>query len=82
MEIKTKFKIGDRVYPIKRYYTGDYRYSKYRIADMGSMIIRFISVGGNNQVIYSNAIRSEFFEHDCFATQDEAQKECDLRNGK
>lgn len=80
MEIKTRFNIGDEVYPIKKYYTGDWRKSQYRIADVGSIEIKHILVLGKQKIRYSNGIRSEFFEEDCFSTKEEAQIECDRRN--
>lgn len=86
MEIRTKFNIGDKVYPIH------IPLGKKIFMVMDKTEIKAITV-----VIVKNSIEIDYdfqwvrglkyfnnhcFEQDCFATRAEAQEECDRRNGK
>ena len=77
MEIRTKFKILDRVYIIE-IEGGKWVVLPYFLNDdctITEIIIRYEGVYyRTNLAIYS--------EKDCFWTEKEAQKECDKRNGK
>lgn len=81
MEIKTKFKQGDKVYCI------EYKSSKcddcvreeneifksYRVKEGIIKLVENVAIiTTDNRYIY---------KQDCFATKEEAQKECDKRNG-
>lgn len=77
MEKKTRFSIGDTVYPIGHFYTKDWAKSKYKV--IGSMKVRTV-YNHDNFIRYGNGCHLEYNEQDCFATETEAQKECDKRN--
>ena len=86
MEIRTKSNVGDKVYPIH------IPLGKEIFMVMDKIEIKAITV-----VIDKNGIEIDYdfqwvkglkyfnnhcFEQECFATKEEAQKECDKRNGK
>ena len=73
MEIRTKFKPNDYAYPI--FLIG----TEYK-AFSSPIRINYIRIT-KTQVFYISKWNEEFKEENCFATKEEAQKECDLRNG-
>lgn len=80
MEIKTKFQLYERVYPIEF----DKRLNKwvvipYFLDDNLCTINSFIV---NQSNIYCSLEINIFDEKDCFATEEQAQEECDKRNYK
>lgn len=77
MKIKTKFKIGKTIWCI----SND---EKWKIIDYGVIFRICADIYKKATYIdyeidkpYSNS----FSEQDCFATKEQAQKECDKRNG-
>lgn len=74
MEIKTKFKPNDHCYPICLIGT------EYK-AFSSPICIDYIRIT-ETQVFYISKWNEQFNEQDCFTTKEEAQKECDKRNGK
>ena len=80
MEIRTKFKLYQRVYPIEY----DKKLHKwvvipYYLDDELCTINCFII---KQSKIYCSMELDIFDQNDCFETEIEAQKECDRRNGK
>lgn len=77
MEIKTKFNIGDRIYLIeiigRKWIVAPY--SRNNDCTITGIVIRC-------EGVYYNTSLSIYSEKDCFVTEEEAQKECDKRNGK
>lgn len=79
MEIKTKFNVGDKVYIIYLFC------SKWKVAlDKYEIIETNIKINNSRlSVNYTMKPTLEICsEKYCFATKEEAQKECDKRNGK
>ena len=74
MEIKTKFKPNDYAYPV--YLEG----TKYKSFNSYIHIDHIIIT--EYKTIYVSKWNEQFDEQDCFATKEQAQKECDKRNGK
>ena len=83
MKIETKFNINDEIFSISR----SLEDLKWRIAE-GTFIIEEISVVKDLSVCYiitpkqKNGWQYDVREQDCFATLEEAKKECDKRNRK
>ena len=77
MEIRTKFNVGDRVYILeilcRKWVIIPYSLN-YDCA-ITEIVIRYDG-------IYYRTSLSIYSEKDCFLTKEEAQKECDKRNGK
>ena len=78
MEIRTKFKPKDKIWAIETIN------GRYFIA--GIFIVTDIKQDKNLGIIYKayrlqRKWNFQFLEQDCFATKEEAQKECERRNG-
>lgn len=76
MEIKTKFNIGDRVYIL------EILHRKWVVIPYSlnyDCVITEIAIRDDG-IYYRNCL-SIYSEKDCFLTKEEAQKECDRRNG-
>lgn len=75
MEIRTKFNVGDYIWCV------GFNYDDEEEIFFGE--IKDIKVS-HNENFYSitSCDYIEFNEKNCFATKEEAQKECDKRNGK
>lgn len=78
MEIKTKFNVGEDVFAlvyddvvICRWSIIDFHISEIKIIENIGLVYEDLSIG---------KIFNRFKEEDCFATQAEAQAECDRRN--
>ena len=67
MEIRTKFNLNDDIWYVY-YWDKEWR--------VGNMMIYQIVINANGMMY--NGI----YERSCFVTKEEAQKECDRRNGK
>jgi len=77
MKIETRFNVRDRVWAI------DWQYGKWFVDDMFTIVeIHFYEVDGKIECYYVEYCESRHNETNCFATEEEAQKECDRRNGK
>lgn len=91
MEIKTKFNIGDKVWCIDKYTEeneyiwrvdtcwGKWEIYGFRVFDDGVYCVLFEENYRNKRYFES---RYNYKEQDCFLTKEQAQKECDRRNGK
>ena len=80
MEIRTKFSIGDRLIYIYKSHKGKWIVSSYIfkvcniiITDDGYYYVDFVNI---------NIDSLEVEEQDLFVSKEEAQKECERRNGK
>lgn len=86
MEIKTKFNVGDKVYRLK-----------YTLMETENRVYRWTCVLDTINSIYTRTEKFtkiiyyfnygslggvNVLEKDCFKTREQAQKECDRRNGK
>ena len=77
MEIRTKFYIGENLFVLIN--------NDMSILDYWEVFPFYVcGVGKNrdNKTIYWNNYGFETFEENLFATKEQAQKECDKRNGK
>lgn len=74
MEIKTKFDVGDRIYPI-RYFNDEKKFCREK-----DFIVDAININTEKEIQYFDGW-FYYNEINCFATKEEAQKECDKRNG-
>jgi len=77
MEIRTKFNVGDTVYVVineKNDIMLPYIVIKKKID--------FILTAYNGENLGIRYTHNLYWEGDCFATKEEAQKECERRNGK
>jgi hypothetical protein len=82
MEIKTKFNVGDEVYTLL---LGRYKFTFYIVK---VKVLTVDTITGENKKTfisytfkYNGELRNAN-EYDCFATKEEAQKECDKRNAE
>lgn len=74
MEIRTKFNVGDKVYHIYQLLrTGTWYWLEDIISEIDYKTDLGIRYWSDNRV---------WKEQNCFATKEEAQKECERRNGK
>lgn len=83
MEIRTKFNVEDKVYRLK-----------YTLMETKNRTYKWVYVLDTISCIYTRtqkftkiiywfvSLGVETYEKDCFATKEEAEKECDRRNGK
>ena len=83
MEIRTKFNVEDKVYRLK-----------YTLMETKNRTYKWVYVLDTISCVYTRtrkftkiiywfvSLGVETYEQDCFATKEEAQKECDRRNGK
>ena len=78
MEIRTKFNIDDEVWYI------DMEQDKWFIFTGHTHKIKAIEISVVSKDYYEVEYIGLYYmrEEDCFATKEEAQKECDRRNGK
>ena len=79
MEIRTKFTVNDTVYTFNYRDSKNWEIIEDKVEKISVMIYEnYYSIGyylkGQNGLVY-------FPENGLFATEEEAQKECDLRNG-
>lgn len=91
MEIRTKFNIGDKIWFIDRY-TEKNEYIWRVITCWGKWEILGFKVFGDGVycVLFEEGYRNKqhfesreiYKEKNCFATKEQAQKECERRNGK
>lgn len=83
MIIETKFNYHNVIWVVKKrdkldkngYFIGIEYYVEKEI-------VNFIMVAYNGEILGVRYTHNLYFEQDCFATKEEAQKECDKRNGK
>lgn len=82
MEIRTKFDYNDTIFVVKeeekRDLYGCIKTNWYVVETK----VNFINIGYNGKDIGIRYTYNLYWEQDCFATEAEAQKECDRRNGK
>ena len=77
MEIETKFKVGDCIYVVDK--LCDYRVIRIRVSEIIITAKDIYYVDYEN--IAPNGYECERYnEQDCFASKEEAQKECERRN--
>ena len=83
MEIRTKFKIKDKIWAIRKQNKLWVLYKRQFIIIGFSIIPNYWSPTKKQkeEVIFKNFRKNKDIK-DCFATKEEAQKECDRRNGK
>lgn len=86
MEIRTKFKPKDKIWAIGYVEGTEYKEDKAKqtkiwCVEDEPIQIAYIVVNDDGITYYT--MDTEYHnEEDCFATKEEAQKECDRRNGK
>ena len=73
MEIRTKFKLYQRIFIVIK--DDDNIWKSYPFIITG---IRYFE----HNIIYNNEFDFDVLEQNCFATKEQAQKECDKRNEK
>lgn len=85
MEIRTKFNVGDKVHhivfntKIKQYVCDGVNYiRKIIIKTEGTS--KGVEICITYSFVFGN-INNYYDEQDCFATKEEAEKECERRNG-
>jgi hypothetical protein len=77
MEIRTKFNVGDKIWTILRAFDGKwYMYIMFIVTQI--IIDKYLGI----LYVRHNDCDLWCKEENCFATKEEAQKECDRRNGK
>jgi len=80
--VRTKFEYGSIIYTLKRKEiidkNGHIHISWYIIKTK----VDFIMIGYNGKNLGIRYTYDLYWEQDCFATKEEAQKECERRNGK
>lgn len=74
MEIRTKFEKGDKVWEIAIW--------EGKWCVIGQYSIEGIYYDSKEGIKYGLHLSTSIKEEDCFATKEQAQKECDRRNGK
>ncbi len=80
MEIRTKFNVGDTIWYIEDVLNG----KDYIDCFIVGKIMACYNDDDDNKLNITYARKNSFhfiFEQDCFATKEQAQKECDRRNG-
>ena len=80
MKIETKFNIGDIIYLIREFRGKWYVENiKFKIVEIVQTVFESWT---NIKLSTEKGITYRVSKIDCFATKEEAIKECDLRNGK
>lgn len=80
MEIRTKFNVGDKIFALKEFEGVDDKGNLIIRIDIQECIVHFINIGISKRGRCIKYTYDLFPEEDCFATKEEAQKECDKRN--
>lgn len=92
MEIKTKFNVGDKIWVIE--FVAGTKYIKEKATPTKVWFISYedIEITGFNVMLIENKkagifvnlknTNLGFLESECFATKEEAQKECEKRNAQ
>lgn len=92
MEIKTKFNVGDKVWIIE--FIAGTKYIKekaiptkvwfvsYEDVEIKGFTIMQLENGETGIFVNLKSTNLGFLESECFSTKEEAQKECEKRNGK
>ena len=76
MEIRTKFKSKDEMWTIS--YQTDDRKTLWKVNKYPTQVAYIVI---NDGIIYYTTDIEYHYEENCFATKEEAQKECERRNG-
>lgn len=89
MEIRTKFKPKDKIWVLNCITGTEYKKDKAKSTEL--WFEEEVTISGVKVVLWKDGIlvryaieedkSIEFWEQNCFATKEEAQKECDRRNG-
>ena len=95
MEIRTKFNVGDKVWHLERVFNEETDEMELKVSPSPKRIRRidFCCWRGLSNLIFTEITYITDYlnnttcilhlpEQDCFATKEEAIKECDKRNGK